>query len=239
MNKISEFDRFARNYSGGNEDPLKRFFGRNLDYFIRVKALWLWRYLQREGEDLGQEYRLLDYGCGTGEMLKWIHNFGFQGSLHGADISEAMINSAERRWLGSQKPVFTLVGKTKTPFSKNNFNCIVATNVFHHINPSLRNDVLRELKRVLKSGGKIVIFEHNPLNPLTRIIVRRAVIDRNAVLLYPEEVIRSCRNVGLKIGEIRYLMFFPPRLSFFDGMDRLLEWCPLGAQYAVAARKEE
>ncbi len=34
-----------------------------------------------------------------------------------------------------------------------------------------------------------------------------------------------------------YLMFMPPGLAVLRGIDRLLAWLPMGAQYAVAARK--
>ena len=74
-----EFDKFARDYSGGNEDPFKRLFGDNLDQFIYVKAKWLWNYFTQNQlrilPDAG--YHLLDYDCGTGKMLKWLKTFGF------------------------------------------------------------------------------------------------------------------------------------------------------------------
>ena len=37
--------------------------------------------------------------------------------------------------------------------------------------------------------------------------------------------------------ETDYLMFMPPGLAFLGPIDRALAWLPLGAQYAVAARK--
>ncbi|MCG6534446.1 MAG: class I SAM-dependent methyltransferase, partial [Syntrophales bacterium LBB04] len=190
-------------------------------------------------KDLGEDYRLLDYGCGTGEMLKWLDTFGFRGSLQGADISGNMIETAKKRWLKTKPPAFTLVEGTATPFTNESFNCIVATNVFHHITPSLRDEVLTELRRVLKPSGRLVIFEHNPLNPLTRLIVKRAVIDRNAVLLYPKEIFDRFQKAKLRAGGLRYLMFFPPSLTFLGELDLILGWCPLGAQYAAVAIKKD
>ena len=40
-----------------------------------------------------------------------------------------------------------------------------------------------ELKRVLRAGGACVIFEHNPLNPLTVQAVNTCPFDENAVLI--------------------------------------------------------
>ncbi len=239
MEKIPEFDGFARDYSGGNEDPLKRLFGENLDQFIYVKAQWLWNYLTQPGVNisLNETYRLLDYGCGTGEMLKWLKILGFPGRLDGADVSTAMLAEAERRWGTLQKPLFSSIGETKTDFADNSFHCIVMTCVFHHIKPNNRDIVLQEIRRILAPGGLVVVFEHNPFNPMTRLIVKRAAIDKNALLLYPKELRNRYDNASFSGCKSEYLMFFPPNLKVFQRFERYLRWCPLGAQYVAVGWK--
>ena len=214
MGNIQVFDKFAHDYSGGNEDPLKRLFGENLDQFIYVKARWLWNYLQQsQGKiKLNEKFNLLDYGCGTGEMLKWIKLFGFPGYLHGADVSQAMLKEAEKRWDTAPKPVFSCISETKTDFSDDSFSCIVATCVFHHIKPDKRNNVMREIKRILAPGGLLVVFEHNPFNPMTRLIVKRAIIDKDATLLYPSDIRDRFANAALTDCLLEYLMLFLPKL---------------------------
>lgn len=217
---------------------MKRFFGENFDQFIRVKAQWLWNHLFGGAEKKpDQTYQLLDYGCGTGEMLRWLKLFGFPGGLHGADVSKAMLDEAEKRWGDSSKPGFSCIGETTTNFAANTFHCVVATCVFHHIEPEKRGAVLKEIKRILVPGGIVVVFEHNPFNPLTRLIVKRAVIDRNAVLLYPSEMRDRYRSESLKTRALEYLMFFPPGMQALQQFERYLGWCPLGAQYAAVGEK--
>ena len=239
MEKQPEFNKFARGYSGGNEDPLLRLFGRSLDQFIYVKAKWLWSYLTQDQVRISsdEKYRLLDYGCGTGEMLTWLNTFGFPGQLYGADVSPAMLDEAEKRWDAFQKPIFSLIGETKTDFADNSFHCIVATCVFHHIEPQKRDKVLQEIKRILVPGGNIIIFEHNPFNPITRLIVKRAAIDKNAVLLYPKEVIDRYYRSSFTNCKLEYLMFFPPNINAFQRFSRYLSWFPLGAQYVAVGIK--
>jgi ubiquinone/menaquinone biosynthesis C-methylase UbiE len=239
MEKLPEFNEFARDYSGGNEDPLKRLFGKNLDQFIYVKAKWLWDNLTQNQEIilLDREYHLLDYGCGTGEMLKWLNRFGFPGHLHGVDVSPAMLNEAETRWDAFQKPIFSLINETKTDFADNSFHCIVATCVFHHIEPQKRDNVFQEIKRILTPGGKVIIFEHNPLNPLTRLIVKRSAIDKNAVLLYPKEIRNHYHKLSFVNFRLEYLMFFPSNINILQRFSRYLCWFPLGAQYAAIGVK--
>jgi len=239
MAMTPEFDKFARDYSGGNENPLKRLFGDNLDQFIYVKAKWLWNYLHKSQDKtiLNEKYHLLDYGCGTAEMLKWLKLFGFPGYLHGADVSQAMLEEAEKRWDAAQKPLFSCIGETKTDFADNSFSCIVATCVFHHIEPGKRDAVLREIKRILVPGGILVVFEHNPFNPMTRLIVKRAVIDKDAILLYPAEIRDRFQKVAFTDCLLEYLMFFPPKINMLNRLEKYLNWCPLGAQYAAVGRK--
>ena len=239
MEKTLEFDRFAQGYSGGNEDPLKRLFGGTLNQFIYVKANWLWHYLTRSHRNILSDkgYHLLDYGCGTGEMLKWLRIFGFPGHLYGADVSLPMLNEAEKRWDTFQKPLFSCIGETKTDFPDDFFHCIVATCVFHHIEPHNRDDVLREIKRILVPGGNAIIFEHNPFNPMTRLIVKRAAIDNNAVLLYPKEIRDLFHKVSLANCKFEYLMFFPPGIKVLQRLEKYLRWFPLGAQYVAIGEK--
>jgi ubiquinone/menaquinone biosynthesis C-methylase UbiE len=234
-----EFDKFARDYSGGNDDPLKRLFGDNLDQFIYVKAKWLWNYLTRGHLRIlpAAGYNLLDYGCGTGEMLKWLKVFGFPGHLHGADVSPAMLDEAEKRWGTFQKPLFSCISETKSDFADNSFHCVVATCVFHHIEPQKRDNVLQEIKRILVPGGDLIIFEHNPFNPITRLIVKRAAIDKNAVLLYPNEIRDRYNKVSFANCKLEYIMFFPPSIEAFQRFERYLWWLPLGAQYVAVGTK--
>lgn len=238
MEKIPEFNGFDRGYSGGNEDRLKRLFGENLDQFIYVKARWLWNYLKgREKTPPDEGYHLLDYGCGTGEMLKWLNIFGFPGHLHGVDVSQAMLEEAEKRWEAFQRPLFSCISEAKTDFADASFHCVVATCVFHHIEPEKRDSVLREIKRILVPGGILIIFEHNPFNPLTRLIVKRAAIDKHAILLYPKEVRARYNKAAFVNCKLEYLMFFPPNMKGFLKFERHLSRLPLGAQYVAIGEK--
>jgi hypothetical protein len=103
--------------------------------------------------------------------------------------------------------------------------------------PAERPAVYGELGRILKPGGRLHVFEHNPRNPLVRYVIARTPIDANAILLDAREVRQSLQAAGRYQLTTDYLMFMPPGLAFLAPVDRALAWLPLGAQYAVAARK--
>jgi hypothetical protein len=91
------------------------------------------------------------------------------------------------------------------------------------------------VRQLLKAGGRLYLFEHNPWTPLTQVVVRMAEIDRNAVLLSAPTARRCMREAGFTGMRTEYLMFAPPRLGFARGVDDLLRKVPMAAQYVVEA----
>ena len=81
-----------------------------------------------------------------------------------------------------------------------------------------------------KQGGLFAVYEHNPINPMTRWAVWRCPFDHDAVLLRSGKVRELLRNQGFEIVKCRYLFFMP--------FDR--PCCPLGpnTSFVGAARLE-
>jgi SAM-dependent methyltransferase len=232
----AEFDRHAAAYDGGFDNPLKRLAGGSPDAYVAVKARWL---LRREPALESGEPRVLDYGCGVGDLLRVLTMMGVRGQFTGCDVSEAMLAEAELRWPEqfNARPSFVAQQGARTNFADAQFDVAIASAVLHHVPLAERPEVFAELGRVLRPGGRLVVFEHNPRNPLVRHVVARTPIDRDAQLLDPREVRQGLEEQGFCDLETAYLMFAPPRLSVLQGLDRVLFWLPLGAQYAVTARK--
>lgn len=238
----AEFDRYAEGYTGGSDNRLKRLLGRGLSQFIEVKAEWLLADLAARGWEVSNPERaprLLDYGCGTGVLLQALRRLGFQGLLAGADISSEMLEVAEDSWtrdsgLDGDRPVLDLIRGGRAPQPDASFDVVVASGVFHHVQRPQRAAVHRDIARLLDRPGRAYVFEHNPFNPVTRFVVRRTPIDRNAVLLRASEVRGALRTAGLAHLQTFYIMFFPPRLRWIRGLEPFLGWLPLGGQYVVS-----
>ena len=96
---------------------------------------------------------------------------------------------------------------------------------------------LRELYRITKPRGLIAIFEHNPWNPLTVHAVNTCLFDENAKLIVARDMARRLADAGWVSPQIQYNLFFPRALSLLRPLESGLRWLPLGAQYAVLARK--
>ena len=222
----AEFDAFAPGYDAGMSDPVKRLVGESAEIFIAHKAAWL----LRNGPAAG---RLLDFGCGTGSFLRALRQSGRPLELTGCDVAAGMIDTARREWNAGPPPDLHVVEPGPLPFDDGTFDIVTVSAVLHHVTRAARPAVVRELLRVVRPGGTIVVFEHNPWNPLTRWIVARAPIDANALLLSAGECTDLLRGAGVERCDTSYILFFPPRFRRLWALERVLAPIPFGGQYVV------
>lgn len=228
----AEFDEYARlSYDAGMDVSCKKKLGGTQDVFIRMKA----RLLRRICPEL-EDTRLLDFGCGDGLMLEILRSEVKGAALSGCDISRKMLVLAGRRpSLASVS--LALMEASQIPFTEDSFDVVTASCVFHHIPPMERLCSLREVFRVLRPGGRFVLFEHNPWNPLTTFVVKRTPIDRNAVLLSAHHASQLLCSTGFESVRVRHFVFFPPRFKFLWKAEDYLSWIPIGGQYVCFGLK--
>ena len=171
----------------------------------------------------------LDYGCGTGSLCESLNNFFPKASYFGVDVSGEMIKKAQSKYHG--QGVFDEIGSKK--WKERVYNIIFAAGVFHHIPHEKHKNILHQLMSVLAPDGKILIWEHNPINPFTQKIVKSCDFDREAVLIPAWQMKSLMVEAKLLPVRIVYTTFFPKFLEFLIPMEQFLEWFPLGGQYVA------
>jgi hypothetical protein len=82
------------------------------------------------------------------------------------------------------------------------------------------------------------MIEHNPRNPVTRLIVSRTPVDADAILLPASEARELITGAGMLPVEQAYFLYFPQMLYRYLGrMEGSLAKVPFGGQYAVYCSK--
>jgi SAM-dependent methyltransferase len=221
------FDEFAADYARLLDDPLRRSFAGDSDFFILQKCRALRRHLE-SGHRRSGRMRILDAGCGPGTALSLMRG---AHQVIGSDVSLAMLGQAVREGPVVAQEPFDL------PFRTGAFDAAFAFCVYHHLETSERVRHLRELARVVRRGGQVFVFEHNPLNPVTRLVFTRAPVDRGCRMIPRRELAGLFREAGLRDVKHGYVMFVPQALDRpLGALERYLEWLPLGGQYFVSGR---
>ncbi len=231
MNK-AEFDKFADEYRNLHIANIKA-SGESPEFFAEYKVKDTANLASKL--DLIGPLNVLDYGCGVGNSITSFKKHLPNCQLTGADISKKSLDIAEARFPGETRFV-TLTG-VSLPFDDESFDIIFSACVFHHIPHEEHGLILQDIWRTLKSNGLLIIFEHNPYNPLTVKAVNTCPFDENAVLITPSQLVSSLIKAKFVSARVSYRIFFPGQLRTMRFLEPLLTWLPLGAQYYVAARK--
>ena len=103
--------------------------------------------------------QVLELGCGTGIFTKEIVKTN--NKIIAIDISKDLLAKAKKK-VCSKNVTFKLEDAQKTSFKNNYFDYVIGSSVFHHLNVDL---AIKEIKRILKPGGKFIFTEPNMLNP--------------------------------------------------------------------------
>ena len=219
-----DFDGYAIDYEDAVDQSIS-FTGRHSAFFANRKVEVLDEIVRTRIGPLNG-LSVLDVGCGTGTTDQFL--MSRVGGLDGVDISEKMLEKARTnvpdgtfRWYDGQQ----------LPFPDESFDVVLAICVLHHVPISQRFKLINEMVRVTRTRGIVAIFEHNPLNPLTRRAVNSCELDSEAVLLPPRETLNLLKEASRGQPEHHHYLFSPLGGGVGRWLDRRLRRLPLGGQY--------
>ncbi|MBL7133032.1 MAG: class I SAM-dependent methyltransferase [Phycisphaerae bacterium] len=136
----------------------------------------------------------LDVGCGTGLLMEALTPYG---KVSGVDASAGMIRVLTEAGRGEalQAPSDSL------PFGDGRFDVVFCVAVLHHVaDPARVRKTIHEMVRVAKpSGGRVLIWDHNPRNPYWPIIMKRVPQDTGRERIIPAaEIERALSQAGAR-----------------------------------------
>ena len=135
---VEEYSRLAAHYD------------RRWSLYVNATIRETLRRIEAEPEDV-----VLDVGCGTGALLHAIARTFPGACLTGVDLSTDMLAVARTK----VDPKVTLrQGRAENlPFADEAFDVVVSSSVLHYLRAP--DAALREMRRVLKPGGRVVICD--------------------------------------------------------------------------------
>jgi 2-polyprenyl-3-methyl-5-hydroxy-6-metoxy-1,4-benzoquinol methylase len=156
---------------------------------VRAATLWLSR---------GEGGALLDVGCGDGSFLKRMRDLGWK--VRGIDPDRRVVDQARSRFALEVEEARL----EEIHFPGDSFDAVVAGHVIEHVHDPLSFFV--ECRRILKTGGQLVVLTPNYLGLQRRWLGRRwngLDCPRHLYLFSRRSLRRCCEMAGLHVVTLR------------------------------------
>ena len=166
---------------------------------------------------LGKYQKHLDVGCAAGTFVNFLNKDKIS---YGADISSNQIQYAKKNY-ENKKHKFYLIKNNKLPFKNKSFDVVTNLQLMEHLSMKDNEVLFKEIKRVLKPGGRLIITTPNYLSPwvlLEKIvnIVGEVKYDQQHITFFNKNRIKNFlyklnfRNIYVSTN-----MFFAPFFAVF------------------------
>lgn len=165
----------------------------------------------REGE------RVLDVGCGTGTLaIAAKQHVGKSGVVVGIDASPAMIERAKRKadTVGVDVSFQTAIVEA-LPFPDASFDVVFNTLMLHHLPRPAREQCAREMRRVLRPGGRVLAVDFATSTSeskglLSRLHRHGGFALRDIVQLLTEAGLRPKEVGALRVSDLQFILAAAP-----------------------------
>jgi ubiquinone/menaquinone biosynthesis C-methylase UbiE len=104
----------------------------------------------------GEVERVLDLGCGTGNLISLLLEEFPGAGFSGVDPSSGMREVCMERFADNHNVEIKEGDALAIPYPDGSFDLIVSSLALHHVPPELKPDMAREIARVLEPGGRFI-----------------------------------------------------------------------------------
>jgi ubiquinone/menaquinone biosynthesis C-methylase UbiE len=143
------------------DKPVYSFGFKFMNLMFKVRDFFRPRLDLLKEAEIEPGFCILDYGCGPGSYIKPIAELvGTSGKIYALDTHPLAVKEVKKIAVRKGiENIETIESDCSTGLPDNNVNVILLYDVFHDL--SQPDDVLRELHRVLKSGGTLSFSDHH------------------------------------------------------------------------------
>ena len=165
--------------------------------------------------ELGQS--VLDVGCGTGTLaIAAKRQVGPTGTVYGIDASPEMIARANRKARKTSVEVTFENGLAEVlPFPDAHFDVVLSTVMLHHLPVKIRQQCAREIRRVLKPSGRVLVVDFGGAAQERKTIFGRLhrhgyVKLRDIITVLTEAGLNSVESGGVGISDLQFVLAAAP-----------------------------
>jgi SAM-dependent methyltransferase len=190
-----------------------------LDNFTHLdQPAGIWNYI-RIANDIAKQVRaghVLDWGCGYGQMTYLLRRRGLQVTAF--DIGEPGKSALPDIPLCQGLEVVYTEHPTRLPFAQGAFDAVLSCGVLEHVDefsePGNELESLREIGRVLRPGGRLLIYQLPQLHAWQEAVVRRFRLAYSHPRRYTaKEITGMLEQAGYKVQRLRRANLFPKNLT--------------------------
>lgn len=113
--------------------------------------------ISRLVREKGPALKVLDVACGTGRTLHQLAVAHPKLRLHGVDLSPAYVKFAREQLRDVAELTLAVDNAERLPWADATFDALTCVYLFHELPRNARRNVVREMFRVVKPGGVVVI----------------------------------------------------------------------------------
>lgn len=144
----------------------------------------------------------LDIGCFDGQNTKLCKLFFSPNEVHGIDLENFLIKENE-------KILFKIWDGKKIPHKDDYFDMITVFNSFHHITEDAIQIILKEINRVLKVGGYLLIFDFDVMNDAQKDYLDLIHTYENSMWNFSnylsfDKLVGDCKKNGINFVDVKY-----------------------------------
>jgi len=142
-------------HTGWSDSLLYRY-----DQPLRLKAVE--KALSQAGIDINEKTKVLDIGCGTGDLIQLLAVKG--AKVVGIDISREVVMRTKKRFEGNSKVQIFVSRVEDLNFPSESFDLVTSITVLQHIvEEGAFLSAVQNIISVLKKGGHLLLLESAPL----------------------------------------------------------------------------
>lgn len=156
---------------------------------------------------------VLDIGCGTGSLaIAAKRQVGQRGTVIGIDASPEMLARARKKAKKASVEIeFRNEAAEALSFHDAQFDAVLSTVMLHHLPDDARKQCAREIRRVLKPGGRLLAVDFGGAPEGRRSLIghfhRHAIFDlRDAISIFEDAGLRPVQNGEVGLSDLQFVL---------------------------------